>query len=58
MTDNVFVVNATRRMEPLPHDSPTHGVRVVLHVVTLNASVHVCVYARQGRLVGIEPQQF
>lgn len=35
----------------------THVVSVVPHVVALNVSVHVCVYARQASLAGIEPQQ-
>lgn len=57
LTDNVFVLNATQKKELLPNDRPTHVVYAVLHVVTLNLSVHVCVYARQARLVGIEPLQ-
>lgn len=47
----------TQKKELLPNDRPTHVVYVVPHVVTLNLSVHVCVYARQARLVGIEPLQ-
>lgn len=54
LTDNVFVVSATGKTELLPNDSPTHVVYAVLHVVALNLRVHVCVYARQARLVGTE----